>query len=265
MDLGLAGKVAVVSGGSKGVGQGIANALAAEGAKVVIGAREKKAIDDAVAKIRDNGGEAVGVSLDLSTREGVDEFVRVARQTYGGVDIAVSNVLVPPHKYKIEDCDDDDFSQTMTNLVMHTVWLTQAVVAEMKERGWGRLLNVGSIVAKEINPDTPLILSHSFRAGVVGLQKSLALELGPFGITANTLGIGTIKTDRMMWSYKDRTGRQDVTWEEMEALRSPNIPVRRMGTPEDCGALAAFLCSEKAGFITGQMYTLDGGVTRTLF
>jgi 3-oxoacyl-[acyl-carrier protein] reductase len=148
---------------------------------------------------------------------------------------------------------------------MHTVWLTQAVVPQMKERGWGRLINVGSIVSKEINPETPLILSHSFRAGVVGLQKSLSQELGPYGITANTLGIGTIKTERMMWSYRDRTGRTDIEWAELEEIRSKNIPVRRLGTPADCGALAAFLCSEQAGFINGQLYVLDGGVTRALF
>jgi 3-oxoacyl-[acyl-carrier protein] reductase len=111
----------------------------------------------------------------------------------------------------------------------------------------------------------PLILPHTFRAGVAGLQKSLSQELGPYGITANTLGIGTIKTERMMWSYRDRTGRDDISWDELEEVRSKNIPVRRLGTPADCGALAAFLCSDQAGFITGQLYVIDGGATRSLF
>ncbi|MGD9988163.1 SDR family oxidoreductase [Pseudonocardia sp.] len=264
MELGMHGRTAVVCGSSKGIGRAIAEALAAEGVNVGVVARNKDGVDAVVAGIVAAGGRAVGIDADLSTPQGVERAVSVTRATFGRIEIAVSNVTPPPHRYLLDECTDADFDDNYNVLLMHPVNLTRAVVDDMRAARWGRLLNVGTILAKEWNPATPLLLSHTFRPALLGFQKSIALELGPSGITVNTLGVGAIRTERMRESMRKINPSLAEDWDALDATVSQDIPVRRLGRPEDVAALATFLCSARAGFITGQHYLIDGGAVRSL-
>jgi 3-oxoacyl-[acyl-carrier protein] reductase len=262
MDLGIAGRIAFVSGGSKGVGRATAELLAAEGAHVVVAARTQDAIDDTVRAIRESGGSAAGVAADLTLRGDVERAVDVARQTFGPPDIAVSNVH-GPGAGDFFDLDDDDFERAFREMTMSVVYLSRAVVPDMRERGWGRLVNVGSGAAKEPPSELRHVLANSARASVVTLQKSLANELGPFGITVNTIGTGWIGTDRM-YDYVDALASEHaITREQALEPFTATIPLRRVGTPQEMAGAIAFLCSQWAGYITGEWVAVDGGLHRS--
>jgi 3-oxoacyl-[acyl-carrier protein] reductase len=262
MDLGIRGKVALVSGGSKGIGRAIADELAREGARVLVAARGQEAIDAAVAAIRANGGVASGCSADLATQDGVERAVAAARSAFGSPDIAISNVYGPTHG-RWDETQNDDFRAAYDQMVMSVVWLTRAVVPDMKKRGWGRLVNVGSICAKEPHRELPLLTANVTRVGVVALQKSLSAELGKYGITVNTLATGGFLTDRFRAYFEKRAAERGVAYETL--LERPDVPVGRLGTPEEMAAVAAFLCSTRASYVTGQMIVVDGGKVETLW
>jgi 3-oxoacyl-[acyl-carrier protein] reductase len=262
LELGLRGKVALVSGGSKGIGRAIAEELAREGADVVVAARGSEAIDATVSAIRAGGGSAVGCSADLATEEGVDLAVTAAREAFASPDIAISNVYGPTHG-RWDDTRNDDFRAAYDQIVMSVVWLTRAVVPEMKKRGWGRLLNIGSICAKEPHRELPLLTANVTRVGVVALNKSLSAELGKHGITVNTLATGGFLTDRYRAYFAKRAAEQGVALEQL--LARPDIPVGRLGHPEEMAAVAAFLCSTRASYVNGQTIVVDGGLVETLW
>jgi 3-oxoacyl-[acyl-carrier protein] reductase len=264
MDFGIAGKVALVSGGSRGIGRAAAEILAREGAKIVIAARNQDAIDDTVKAIQISGGEAVGVSCNMVTEEGVEAAVETAKSAFGSPDIAISNVH-GPGQGDFADLTPADFAQAMDEIVLSVIHFSRAVVPAMQAKGWGRLVNIGSGAAKEPPPELKHILANTARAAVVTFNKSLSNELGKDGITVNTVGTGFIGTQRM-WDYVGSVGsQQGVTAEEAMKGFSAGIPMRRPGKPEEIGAVIAFLCSEQAGYLTGQLIPVDGGVLRGAF
>lgn len=264
MDLGIAGKVAFVSGGSRGIGRATAELLAADGVHVVIAARDQVAIDDTVAAIRANGGDAVGVSADLTRPDDVARAVAAATEAFGPPDIAVSNVHGPGPGDFFE-LTDEQFVAAFHEMTLSVVHLTRNVVPHMKAQGWGRLVNVGSGAAKEPPPELRHMLANVARAAVVTLQKSLANELGPHGITVNTVATGWIGTDRM-WGYVDMlAGERGVSRDAALEPFTSVIPARRVGKPREMAATIAFLCSEAAGYISGEMINVDGGFHRSAF
>lgn len=264
MDFGIAGKVALVSGGSRGIGRAAADILAGEGAKIVIAARNQEAIDEAVREITAAGGDAVGVSCDMTTLEGVTTAVDTARESFGSPDIAISNVHGPgPGDFF--DVTPEDFRRVIDEIVLSVIHFSRAVVPHMQKQGWGRLVNIGSGAAKEPPPELKHILANTARASVVTFNKSLSNELGPDGITVNTVGTGFIGTQRM-WDYVTHVGQErGLEPEAMMAGFSTGIPLRRPGKPEEIGAVIAFLCSQQAGYVTGQLIPVDGGVVRSAF
>ena len=262
MDLGIAGKVALVSGASKGMGRCTAEMLAAEGAHVVVVARGAEAVHEAVRAITDAGGIAVGAACDMTTPEGVRAAVGTARDTFGPPDIAVSNVHGPgPGNFF--DLTAEDFAQAFDEMVLSVVRLSQAVVPDMQAKGWGRLVNIGSGAAKEPPPELAHLLANTTRAPVATLQKSLANEFSRFGITVNTVASGWIGTQRM-WDYVESTAAQHGTTSQalMDSFAA-KIPAGRPGKPEELAATVVFLCSELAGYITGQFILVDGGFIRS--
>jgi 3-oxoacyl-[acyl-carrier protein] reductase len=264
MDFGIAGKVALVSGGSRGIGRAAAEILAGEGAKVMIAARNADAIGETVDALRAAGGDAAGVSCDMTTLDGVTTAVTAARDVFGSPDIAISNVNGPgPGDFF--DLTPEDFSRAIDEMVLSVVHFSRAVVPHMQAQHWGRLVNVGSGAAKEPPPELKHILANTARASVVTFNKSLSNELGKDGITVNTVGTGFIATERM-WQYVTHVGTErGLDPDAMMAGFSTGIPLRRPGKPEEIGAVIAFLCSEQAGYVTGQLIPVDGGVLRSAF
>lgn len=262
MDFGISGRTALVSGGSKGIGRAISEDLAREGARVMVVARGAEAIDETVATIREAGGIAEGCAADLTAPDGIERAVAATREAFDSPDIAISNVYGPTHGL-FDETTDDDFQEAYHDIVMSVVRLSRLVVPEMKKRRWGRLVNVGSICVKQPHRELPLLTANVTRVGVVGLNKSLSAELGPYGITVNTLATGGFLTDRYRAYFAKRAQEQGVPLERM--LERPEVPVGRLGRPEEMAAVCAFLCSDRASYLTGQTIVVDGGSVETLW
>jgi len=258
MDLRIAGKVALVTGGSQGIGLGCAQRLAAEGCRVVIAARTRANIDRAVAEIAAAGGTVAGVSADCTTKDGIASAVSFAADSFGPPDIAIFNVDSGP-KGAFLDVDDDTFAAANTNNVMAFRWLVQEVWQPMRDRGWGRILTIGTNSVKQPHRALPRAAQNTYRVGALALSKTLSAELGPFGITVNTLGTGAIETDQFRDVFTRIAAANGQTYAEHVAGRVADWPVRRLGTPDDMADAAAFLCSDLAGYITGQVLVVDGG------
>jgi len=263
MDLGLKRRRALVCGASQGLGRAIAHALAAEGAHITICSRS----EDRIGRARDEIAEATGaevhaVAADLAEPEGVEHAVRTAREALGEIDILVTNTGGPPSG-PFEDHSTEDWRQAVAQLLESVVNLTREVLPEMKERRWGRILNVTSITVKQ--PVEGLILSNSIRAGVTGFAKTLSNEAAPFGVTVNCLVPGYTRTERLVDLAEAISRRTGGTTADAYTGWESEIPMGRLGEPEELGALAAFLASEKAGYITGQSVAVDGGWIKGLF
>ncbi len=246
MDLGLTDRVALVTGASQGIGLGIARELAAEGARVAISSRTRESIDAAAQEI---GARAyVHDMLDL---DAAASLVQSVAADLGPLDILVTNTGGPPGGNPLE-FTREQWEQAHRELVVAPIELIELVVPGMRERGFGRVLNVASSTVLEPNP--ALMLSNSHRPGIVAAFKTLARELGGDGITFNSLLPGRIATDRLAHLYDSLDAAHEAARDE--------IPAGRLGTAEEMGAAAAFLCSERAGYITGVALLVDGGLTQ---
>lgn len=266
MDLGLKGRSVIISGGSKGIGRAIAEEFAREGAKVAIAARGREALDETVDAIRSAGGEAAGFAADMTDGEQVADVVARATALFGSPDIAISNIDAPDARRGSSfnlSFEDADFDEGHRYLVMSIAHLTRAVLPGMKEKRWGRLINIGSHAAKEPHgPPTQMILSNVGRLGAVGLMKTLSYEYGIYGITANVIAVGYVATDLALgW-----IGTHGLSQEGLEAeMRKVGIGACRFGQPEEVAAVAAFLASDRAGFISGECMTVTGGMYQGTF
>ena len=264
MDLGLIGKVVVVAGGSRGCGQGISEALAAEGALVVLSGRQAEAVASSVDAIRAAGCRAAGVVADMTDKTGAKRIVATAREHFGMPDILVINSPGPvpdraTNRWRgFDNCSDEDFLRAYQDFVMSVVYLTREVLPMMRERRWGRLLNIGSIAMKTPHLEDPMP-ANNIRVAVAALMKTLSQENGPHGITANTIATGPFDSEL------SRDYRASGTGVKTEAWYRAMLPVGRWGRPDEMGALAAFLCSNQAAFLTGETIRIDGGYTKSLF
>ena len=261
MDLGISGKVALVTGGSQGIGLGCSKRFAAEGCKVMIAARTQSRIDQAVAEV---GGDARGISADCTSKEGIAKAVQACADAFGArPDIAIFNIDSGP-KGAFLEVDDETFDIANRNNVMALRWLVQAIYPDMKERGWGRILTIGTNSVKQPHRKLARAAQNTYRVGALALSKTLSAELGPFGITINTLGTGAIETEQFKEVFTRIAAERGETYEQHVKSRVAEFPVRRIGTPADMAAAAAFLCSDLAGYITGQVLIVDGGNLETL-
>jgi 3-oxoacyl-[acyl-carrier protein] reductase len=262
VDLGLNGRVALVAASSRGLGRAIADGLAAEGAKVMISARDETALAETAGEIREATGAQVDHhAADLTGVDDVRALVKRTAERFGGVDVLVSNAGGPPAG-SFDTVSDEDWRGAFELTLMSLVWLVREALPHMRERGFGRIVNVASSSIKQ--PIEDLILSNTFRAGLAGLAKSLSFELAPDGILVNTLGPGRISTERSAGFDAAQAERMGVAIEEVRGGAEARIPLGRYGTPEEFARVAVFLASPANSYVTGQAFLVDGGMVRAL-
>jgi 3-oxoacyl-[acyl-carrier protein] reductase len=250
MDLGIEGRVALVLGASRGIGRGIATALAREGARVAIASRTAEALERAAAEIE---GEVRPFVADTAGLERLERLPGEVEAELGPIEILVTNTGGPPPGAAL-DADVDAWREAYDSLVLAPRVLIGAVLPGMRERGWGRIVNVGSSSTRE--PIGGLTLSNSHRPGLVGLLKTLAREVAADGVTVNDIATGRFATDRLAANWGG--------WEEMERGAAKDVPAGRLGQPAEYGDLVAFLCSERAGYVTGASIPIDGGLLHSV-
>ncbi len=257
MDMGLKGKVAIIAGGSQGLGKAVAIEMVREGAKVAIGALDDPELPKAVEEISAvTGGEVLGIPVDVTKAEEAKNFIRKAIEHYGTVDILVNNAGGPPSKTFLE-IDDDLWNMGVRLNLMSTIIMTREAVPTMIEKRWGRVINMTSIAVKQ--PIDGLILSNTVRSGVIGLAKTLSNELASYNITVNNVCPGYTMTERVRKLAIVTAEKQGTTPEAVVKGWESEVPMGRMGTPEEFAALVTFLASERASYITGASIQIDGG------
>jgi 3-oxoacyl-[acyl-carrier protein] reductase len=260
MDFGLKNKVAMVGGGSKGLGYAVARALAAEGARVAIASRDERAVRDAAAAIeRDTGSRALPVAADLSRATDVARWHAETMTAFGGVDAVFCNTGGPPAGAALS-FDDAQWQSAFDSLLMSVVRTVRLVVPSMQARGGGAILVGTSSSVKE--PIANLALSNVLRASVSALAKTLSLELAAQQIRVNNLIPGRIETDRVRWLDEVNANKNGITVADVKARALASIPIGRYGEPDDFGRAAAFLLSDAASYITGASLQVDGGLIK---
>jgi 3-oxoacyl-[acyl-carrier protein] reductase len=262
VDLGLRGKVALVAASSKGLGRAVAEELAAEGAHLVMCARGKETLEQTAQSIREKTGvNVIAVAADVSNPADASRVAKAALDGLGRVDILVTNSGGPPSG-SFENLTTEMWDAATSLLLKSAVELTRAVLPGMKERRWGRILNVTSIAAKQ--PIDGLMLSNSLRAAVIGFARTLASEVAPFNVTVNNLVPGYTRTDRVQELARAAGGKGGSASTDIVSKWEKEIPMGRLGEPREFAALAAFLASERASYITGTSIAVDGGWIRSL-
>ena len=263
MDLGIAGRVALVAASSKGLGRAVAEELAAEGTHLVMCARGEEALAEAVASADGCGpGEVLGLPADLSDPAQVAALTDAALERFGRVDILVNNAGGPPAG-PFEAHGAAAWRDAIRLNLGSALQLTRALLPGMKERSWGRILNITSVAVKE--PVDGLILSNSVRAAVTGFAKSLSNEVAGFGVTVNNVLPGFTRTARLEQLARVQAQAGGISEEEVEAGWNAAIPAGRVGEAREFAAVVAFLASERASYVTGVSVAVDGGRTRALF
>lgn len=263
MDFGLSGKVALVAAASKGLGRACAEALAAEGARVVIAAREQSALEQTARELAQAiRGTVLAHRADVRHAEDITALVDRMIHEFGGIDILVNNAGGPPAG-TFDACSDEQWEAAFRLTLLSAVRLTRAVLPSMRQRGGGRIMYIASSSVKQ--PIEDLLLSNALRPGVAGLAKTLSRELAPDHITVNTVCPGRFLTDRLRSGSSVRTRiAQGQTEEEALQALAQDIPLGRIGQPEEFGALVAFLASKQAAYITGTTIQIDGGLIQGL-
>ena len=262
MDLGLKEKVAFVAASSRGLGRAVAEELAAEGASLVLCARNAETLSLVSKQIAQTSNVSVfPVVADVSNEEDVAAAVKAGIEKFGRIDILVTNAGGPPAG-QFETLSREMW-EAATRLTLNSVLeLTGAVLPGMKKRQWGRILNITSIAVKQ--PVDNLMLSNSLRAAVTGFARTLANEVATHGITVNNILPGYTRTERVEELAKAASEREGISPAEASAKWEAEIPMRRLGEPREFAALAAFLVSERASYITGTSIPVDGGWIRSL-
>jgi len=246
VNLGLKGRTAIVCGASSGMGLAIAEALAEEGANVTMFARRRDALEREAERIG-----ALAVRGDVRSPRDLEQLVQRTLTAFGAIDILVNNSGGPP-RGTARDADPEAVESTIELLMLSVVRLTRLCLPHLEASGQGRVLNVTSSSVRE--PIDGLALSNMVRPGVVGWAKTLAREVGPRGITVNSIAPGRIDTERIREVYPNGPSNADLD----------TIPLRRLGSPREIGDVVCFLASERASYVTGAVIPVDGGLTRGL-
>lgn len=246
----LSGKVAIITGASRGIGESIARTLAGAGARVVLASRKQESLDEVAAQIRGAGGEALAIAAHTGKKETLLALAQQTVNTYGRIDILVNNAATNPHFGPTLEADDGLWMKTLEVNLMGNVWLTQAVVPQMRQQGGGKIINIASIVG--LNPGRFQGIYSATKAALISLTRSLAMELGPDNIQVNAIAPGLVKTKfaQVLWEN-----------ESMMQMVESRTPLGRIGQPDEIAGMALWLASPFSDFTTGAVMVIDGGVT----
>jgi NAD(P)-dependent dehydrogenase (short-subunit alcohol dehydrogenase family) len=246
----LTGKVAIITGSTRGIGRSIAEQLAQAGAKVVISSRTAETCEEAAAAIRKVGGEAIAVPASISKKDELQALVKKTHDAWGKIDILVCNAASNPHYGSMMDLPDDLYDKTMRNNILSNLWLCKLIAPEMRQRKEGAIIIVSSIAG--LRASGVLGVYALSKAADMQLARNLALEFGPDNVRVNCIAPGLVKTDFAKALWEDPKRR---------SAREAQTPLRRLGDPDDIGGIAVMLASRAGAFITGQTIVADGGVT----
>jgi 3-oxoacyl-[acyl-carrier protein] reductase len=255
MNLGIRGRVALVTGASSGIGEAVALALAAEGVTLAIAARRRDKLEAVALEAKRRGAaDAHAFEADLDDGNSIAKLLAAVRHDLGSVEILVANKGGPkPGGYL--DLARDDWDRAYHGMLSSTLQLVDGVIPAMRTRGWGRIVALTSSSVKQ--PIPGLVLSNAFRTALVSALKTLSMEVAPQGITINAIATGRIQTDRLRQLYPDEAS--------MEAAARAEIPIGRVATPAEFAPMVAFLCGEPARYVTGQTIAVDGGLVKSLY
>lgn len=246
----LSGKVAIITGASRGIGESITRTLAGAGARVVLASRKQESLDEVAAQIRGAGGEALAIAAHTGKKETLLALAQQTIESYGRIDILVNNAATNPHFGPTLEADDGLWMKTLEVNLMGNVWLTQAVVPQMRQQGGGKIINIASIVG--LNPGRFQGIYSATKAALISLTRSLAMELGPDNIQVNAIAPGLVKTKfaQVLWEN-----------ESMMQMVESRTPLGRIGQPDEIAGMALWLASPLSNFTTGAVMVIDGGVT----
>jgi 3-oxoacyl-[acyl-carrier protein] reductase len=262
METGLKNRVAIIAASSQGIGQATAAALAAEGCRIAMCARNAQTLHAAAERIqKQHHAEVFAQAMDVTDAEAVHHFVEAVVSKFGGVDVCVTNAGGPPAKGFLAASLEEWRSAVDANF-MSTVYFAREVIPHMQRRHWGRIITITSITTKQ--PVADLVLSNAVRAAVVGLVKSLANEFGKDGILVNNVGPGYTATDRLKELAKARSAVLGKSEKEIAEGWSADAPVKRLGEPREVADAIVWLASERASYVTGQTVLVDGGLYKGL-
>jgi NAD(P)-dependent dehydrogenase (short-subunit alcohol dehydrogenase family) len=245
----LTGKIAIVTGGSRGIGRAICERLAQHGASVVVSSRKIDACEDVAKSIRATGGTAMALGCNISRKEDVTDLVKRTLETWGRVDILVCNAAVNPHLGPSRSITDEVFDKVMSSNIKSNLWLCHLAAPDMEVRKSGSIIIVSSIGGLR---GTPVLGAYAIsKAADMQLVRNLAVEFGPNNIRINAIAPGLIRTDfaRALWENR-----------ELYEKRTRDTPMKRIGEPDEVAGAAVFLASDASSFITGQTLVIDGGV-----
>ncbi|SFE21075.1 3-oxoacyl-[acyl-carrier protein] reductase [Lentibacillus persicus] len=263
MDLNLNDKSVVVLASSKGLGKATARQFASEGARVFLASRDEDALEKTAAEIREETGNPnVAFSVcDIKDAGSIKQLITKAVSAHGPIDILVNNAGGPPAG-SFDDIDDDAWQHAFELNLLSFTRAIREVLPHMRKQGGGHILNFSSSSIKE--PIDGLILSNTFRAGIIGLAKSLSQELAPDNILINTIGPGRIGTDRVDHLDSVNAEKLGIPIEDVREEAKNKIPLGRYGSPEEFAKIAVFLCSQANTYVTGQSFLIDGGMVKAL-
>jgi 3-oxoacyl-[acyl-carrier protein] reductase len=262
MDFGLKNRVALVAAGSRGLGRAVAEELAAEGASLLLCAREAQTLTETASAIAEtSGAHVLAVPADVTVFDDIKRLVDAGIERFGRIDILITNAGGPPAG-RFEHLTREQWDDAIKLTLLSAVELARQVLPGMKERRWGRIINITSIAVKQ--PVENLLLSNSMRAGLTGFARTLANEVAADGITVNNVLPGYTRTDRLEELAQMMAEKQGITPGEFRGKWEKEIPMGRLGEPREFAALVAFLASERASYITGTSIQVDGGWIRSL-
>jgi len=262
MDLGLKNKVALVAAASRGLGKALAEELAAEGASLVLCARDSHTLDETAAAIAKSSNVPVlAVPADVTVTADIKRVVDTGIERFGRIDILVTNAGGPPAG-RFDQVTHEQWEAAIRLTLFSAIELTRQVLPGMKERHWGRILNITSMAAKQ--PVENLLLSNSLRAGLTGFARTLANEVAAEGITVNNIMPGYTRTERLDELAQMMAEKQGISADEFRGKWEKEIPMGRLAEPREFAAVATFLVSERASYITGTSVQVDGGWIKSL-